>query len=66
MGNFHDIIMLFGFKTARANFLELMTAMFHDMLCIFLKDFVDDIMANSKEFLHHVDSLRRVVKSCIK
>lgn len=62
MGNFHDIIMLFGLKTARANFLELMTTMFHDMLYIFLKDFVDDIMVNSKEFPHHVDNLREISK----
>lgn len=52
--------MSFGLKKARVTYQRAMTAIFHDMLHRCLEDYVDDIVAKSKEVSQHIDDQKKV------
>lgn len=60
MGNFHYAVTLFGLKNIDATYQSRIIVIFYDKLHDYLEDCVDDIVAKSKKFYHHVDDMRKV------
>ena len=50
--------MTFGLKNAGATYQRTMDLIFHDLLCIILEVYIDDIVIKSVEFSHHLADLR--------
>jgi hypothetical protein len=62
-GTFSCRVMPFGLKNSGATFQQAMTYIFHDLAKIILV-YLDDLIARSKKYTHHLDDLRIIFQWC--
>lgn len=61
-GTFCWNVMPFGLKIVGATYQRAMITIFHDMMHIFLEDYVDDILAKSRTWEDHLPILDKIFK----
>ena len=62
VGLFEWVVMTFGLKNAGATYQRAMNLIFHDLIGIILKVYVDDIVIKSIGLSHHLADLRLALK----
>ena len=61
-GTYCYVVMPFGLKNAGATFQRAMMVIFHDMIYIDMKVYVDDILVKSKTHAEHPQALARILQ----
>ena len=59
-GTFCYKIMPFGLKNTRVTYQRAMVTLFHDMMCIEIEVYVDDLIVKSREDESHVENLQKL------
>ena len=61
-GTYYYVVMPFGLKNVGATYQHTMMAIFHDMIHINMKVFVDDILVKSRTQKEHPEALAKILQ----
>jgi hypothetical protein len=65
IGLFEWVVMTFGLKNVGATYQRAMNLIFHDLLGIILKVYIDDVVVKSDSMDGHLANLRLALERCI-